>query len=708
MRVAWLLLLTAPLWAQSPELAAYRAARRALADRPRGVIFNNDGCDVLHYPAQQPVSPAGLLDLRTTALAGSQVGAIAYCSISSGFGFFTHQTQAGTLLTRQPAEYRLATDVKNIAADLLAQGSDCLRIMVDFAHANRQELWWSLRMNDTHDVEHHPDRPYLLYPPLKEQHPEWLVGEVAKSTKVGRWSSVDYGRPEVRELAFRYLDEVARGYEVDGLELDFFRHLCYFRSVAHGGVASDAERDALTDLLRRVRTMTEQVGLARGRPLLLSIRVPDSVPYCRDHGLDLETWLREGLLDLLVTTCYFQLNPWEYSVELGRRYGVPVYPCLSDSRVLHESRFRRNSVESYRGRASNAWTAGAAGIHVFNQFNPRSPIWRELGSPATLRGKDKLYFVTVRDGNPNSWLVGGSRHSSLPVLTPDTPRTLQRQRPVDLDLRVGEDFSGAPAPQVTLCLELPTIRQANEVAATWNGQPLSEGKLAKSWLDLPLTPAQIRRGVNQLGLRAVGDEPGEAWPVAWQGPALPTGRWTRDRGSERCVAQPQEDGLLLADRGNVNGDYLYYRYPCGLDPDQETSIEVRVRVVSGLSSVLISNGRYHERLLLRPDGISLHSNSARRWALDTTAWHTYRVGIGGRDVRVWVDDVLRIDAPGAYGEANTDRQEVCIGAANSGDLGEAVWQSCRARPVLPTLHDAVVRVSYPQPAAAGIAAPAPK
>ena len=52
------------------------------------------------------------------------------------------------------------------------------------------------------------------------------------------------------------------------------------------------------------------------------IRVPDSVEFSRGLGLDVERGCSDGLADLLVTTCYFQLNPWQYSVELGHKYGV--------------------------------------------------------------------------------------------------------------------------------------------------------------------------------------------------------------------------------------------------------------------------------------------------------------------------------------------------------------------------------------------------
>jgi hypothetical protein len=483
------------------SLERLRALRREAAQRPRRVIFNNDGCDCLYFPQKQPVTAATFLAQRTSPLAGSQVDAVFYCSISSGFSFFTHNTKAGTVLTRVPADYGLGS-ARNIAGELIAQGTDCLQANVDFARQQRIECFWSMRMNDTHDAAHRPDKPYFLFPPLKAEHPEWLVGEPVKRTPFGRWSSVDYGRPEVRQLAFRYLEEVCRGYDVDGIELDFFRHLCYFKSVAQGGKASAAERDAMTELIRRVRRMTEEVGCARGRPILVAIRVPDSQEYDRDMGLDVERWLSEGLVDLLTTTCYFQLNPWQYTVNWARRHGVAVYAGLSESRVRKEERFLRNSIESYRGRALNAWRSGVDGIYVFNYFNPRGPVFRELGDPRQLATMDKLYFVTVRDGKPTSYLAESDRYQTLPLLTPLRPAKISVSQPLETAFHVGDDLPAVVAaggkPQVTCHLRMPGLKQADQICATLNGQTLAATKCAAGWLDLRVPTAAVKMGENRL------------------------------------------------------------------------------------------------------------------------------------------------------------------------------------------------------------------
>lgn len=685
------------------SLSALREERGRIAHRQRRIIFNNDGCDCLYFPTNLPLTTENFLALRTTPLEGSQVGAIAYCTISSGFSFFTHRTDVGTIMDRQGSKFGILKGSRNIAREMIAAGTDCLQANIDFARRRGIEAFWSMRMNDTHDAAHRPDKPYLLFPPLKVQHPDWLVGEPVKRTPVGRWSSVDYARPEIRDLALAYIREVCLRYDVDGVELDYFRHPCFFKSVAMGGNASPEECAMMTTLMRNIRVMTEEAGLKRGRPILVAVRVPDSVEYDLGLGLDVERWLSEGLVDLLITTCYFRLNPWSYSVALGHRYNVPVYPCLSDSRIKGETRFRRSSVEAYRGEAVNAWAAGADGIHVFNLFNPKSKVFREVGDPETLRPLDKLFFVTVRDGDPSRFLADGKRHRKLDMLAPGHPIPITRRSPLRATIDVGDNLPSALKaglePAVTCHLEIPLARTPGQVRASFNGIPLEQGKIIKKgWLDYPIKPDILRRGGNivEIALVAGTETPPDRWTLVFDGDRLPPKPWARDSGSPRTEEKLAYGALHIADRGTQSGDYHYWRYPWSADPQGPVAIEARVKVVSGSSYVIFSNGAASDRLGLWPDHIELWSDRKLRCDMDTTnGFHTYRIECGNRDIRVYVDGHLRIDGAGKFGaRPSAGRNELCFGAANSPGVGEAWWDYVKARTDGLACNDAVVSISY--------------
>lgn len=277
-------ILALPVWADNPapgaksDLETLREMRREAANRPRRIIFNNDGDDVI-YTRKEP-TPQALLALRTTLLIGSQVDSIFY-SNSLCFGDALHSSQVFTPYVSREDLFK-----DNAMPDYLEHGIDPIQVMVDFGKANDIEIFWDMRMNDTHDAGLSGYGPLLL-PQLKRDHPEWLVGAPDRQPPHGTWSSVNFAVPEIRDLAFRFFEEVCTRFDVDGIELDFLRHACFFKSVAWGGVASDEERDMMTDLIRRTREMTERIGMVRGRPILIAIRVPDCVDYSRDIGLDM-------------------------------------------------------------------------------------------------------------------------------------------------------------------------------------------------------------------------------------------------------------------------------------------------------------------------------------------------------------------------------------------------------------------------------------
>jgi len=477
---------------------AFQQQRHEAANRERRMIFNNDGDEIV-YECKTPTLDA-LLDARTTALAGTQVDSIFYCTWSSGFGMFTHDTKVGQVFDTREGRF-----APNMTRALLDRGIDPLKAMVDFGAKHRMEVFWSFRVNDTHDG-YLTDYGPLLFAVnrLKNAHPEYLMGDPQHLPKYGAWSAVNYGLPEVRELAFRYVEEVCQNYAVDGVELDFFRHPLFFKNNSAGLPCDDADRQQMTGLVRRIRAMTEAEGRKRGRPILLAMRVPDSVEYSRAVGIDLERWLADGLLDLLIVSSYLQFNAWDYSVQLGHKYGVKVYPSLDECRLRDpEAKLLRQSALAFRGRAMNVWNSGADGVYVFNQFDPLNPIWKELGDPAALGKMDKDYFASVRG-------VSGVAGSALPhqafikvaTLNPSSPLPLAPGQPAAVRFSVGENVNangaGSAPPQAALRLRLKDLRRPAEVTARINQVPLANGVLANEWLEFKLDPRSVRQGLNEV------------------------------------------------------------------------------------------------------------------------------------------------------------------------------------------------------------------
>lgn len=470
------------------------AARREAAGRKRRVIMNNDGNDSREAPTKDR---AGFLQSRSLPLVGSQVDAIFYCT--GIWGTFTHKSAN--------AELRVGSDqgYQEWAAHLADDGGpDALGTIVDFGHQHGMEVFWSLRMNDTHDS----GDPTMMSA-WKKANPECLAGSWDERSKYRgggrRWSAVNYAHAMVRDRTVGWFDEVAANYDVDGVELDFFRHPVFFASTLRGEHATPDECEAMNSVIRRIRDGIDKHALRRGRPLLLAIRVPDSAGYCRALGLDVEQWLKEGLVDLMIVSGYFRLNPWQTSVDLGHKYGVKVYGGLSESRLRdNQARAVRASPEGYRARAMNVWHAGADGVYVFNLFNPRHSVWRELGEPAALAAMDKVYTTGARDvRDAGSWLQNGLRFLNRAPVFPGRPVTLMPGKAAEVTLRVGENLlqrkAQGIAPLVTLELSVPKLAAENGIAVTLNGEALTEGKLADGRWRCGVDPARVVQGENKVG-----------------------------------------------------------------------------------------------------------------------------------------------------------------------------------------------------------------
>jgi hypothetical protein len=357
-------------------------------------------------PAAEPITPESMLSKRTFGLLGTHVDSIFYCT--GVFNSYTHRSSESDLRTDQGK-----TDAHHYHELIQKYGTDSLEIMTRFCHQHGLEVFWSMRMNDKHEAT----RDHYTSLDWKRGNPHCLIGREGEEKLRDRtWRfMIDYDVAEARDKVFRILQDVATRYEVDGLELDFFRHPVLFLSQAVSETVTQAQCDKVTGLLRRVREMADKEALRRGRPLLIAVRLPDSAGYCKAIGLDLVRWLEEDLVDIVTGCGYFKLEPWENLAALGRKFGAPVYACLVSRRVMMGGRpedvTTGEALKRWRGEALNAWKRGVNGIYTFNRFRPYDRIFRELGDMELLRTLERIdqtnYAGDKGYSDPGHWLAGG-------------------------------------------------------------------------------------------------------------------------------------------------------------------------------------------------------------------------------------------------------------------------------------------------------------
>ncbi len=364
-------------------------------------------------------------------------------------------------------------------------------------------------MNDTHDatrIESFKGNKF------KMEHGGCLLGSRDKLPKHGAWSAVDYGCDKVRSMALKFFEEVCVNYDVDGIEFDFFRHPVFFRQTAEGKPVTDKERSQMTGLIRAVSDMLRIEGEKRGRPFIVAMRSPDDAGYCSSIGLEIEKWMKEGLIDIYVPSGYFQLNSWEYSVRLGHEYGIKVYPCLSENRIggKHHGESLRSSDEGYRARAMNAWSAGADGIYIFNLFDPKRKMWNETGEPDKLAKLNKIYFTSfMGKGRVAGGAYPHEQFINIPVLNPDSPVCISPGERKVFEINVGESLingaCGGSAPAVKLFVRLhpATIMEEAVIIISLNGKELC-GSANKNWVEFGLEAGLVRKGANTVEVYYLG------------------------------------------------------------------------------------------------------------------------------------------------------------------------------------------------------------
>ncbi len=460
--------------------------------RKRRLIFNNDGDDALFFPSDLPITPRNLLEQRTIPVIGTQVDSIFYCTTQS-IGAYTHRSEVAELLVRDlPRE-----GFRNSVGEFAEQGTDPLEIVTEHCRKEGIEIFATLRMNDVHDSS---DRFSVLGSKFKRKHRKALFGTSRKPPPYGYWSGADFSWKVIRNMTFQVLEEMASNYDLDGLELDFWRHPPYFKTYAWGKPVTREETESITRLMRRVRRMADDRGRERGRPLLIAVRVMDSPELNQAMGLDLVTWLKEDLVDLVIVG-EVALAPWEETIRLAHRYGVPVYPCIRRSMVGEE----RGSPESFRAQALTAWKKGADGIYLFNLFpdEKHDRKYRELGDPNGLERLDKLYSLDpVGRESFKRYIHDFEKYKAQKPVSPLSPLELVPDSiytiPMYLADRSLSQAIVGKRPRVQARLQLENLDPEIAVRFSVNGHRLESEERVQDELRFSVSPTQLRTGYNHF------------------------------------------------------------------------------------------------------------------------------------------------------------------------------------------------------------------
>ena len=289
-------------------------------------------------------------------------------------------------------------------------GHDPVQVTVDAARQQDLNLFFSYRMNDNH---YFWDRNCPTHDAFAVEHPEYSLDPE------GRSICLDYGRAEVRDYYLALLRELCETYGPEGLELDFMRHPVFFPP------GNEQEgRPILTDFVRRVRSMLDELGEDRDRRLALSVRVPHSPEACRAAALDVLEWDRQGLVDIINVSPHFicTLEPLELDAFRNQVRNARIYGELCHHTGQVQTGAFTNNILckctpiQYETGAHAFLSQGADGISFFNfaycrdnslgeprraafpGIEPRFDVLEHITDRARLHPKAKHYWLTTGPG----------------------------------------------------------------------------------------------------------------------------------------------------------------------------------------------------------------------------------------------------------------------------------------------------------------------
>jgi len=405
----------------------------------------------------------------------------------------------------------------DLAYTLYRQGIDYLPLLIDHAHQADMAFYASFRMNDTH---HKSDPNGYLAPEFWKAHPEYRIwGETDAKSYYN--AGMDYSFEEVRQRKLAAIEEVACNYAVDGIELDMSRTPYFFQPDE-----AWEKRSILTDFLVQLRARLK----ALGRDIPIMVRTVFGEDRLRHGGMDLRTWISQGLFDILVltdlaTTFRIDFEPW---LSLCRERGIPFYPALEGNAYID----RRNFYDTFttpdapphnwvapvdttvalRAAAQNFATQDISGLYLFNL--PPRPIFSD--PPAYLTG---LYDFLYRDKRYHFW-------QGLPIYVealrpPQYHQTIQFPTCGDdigsPDSRVTLRFRqmAVPFPHATRKYRQPSVVPPGLLKYTLNGVDIQEetitrskqpaGRIASGFrlkthemVQIQLPGTALRNGINAL------------------------------------------------------------------------------------------------------------------------------------------------------------------------------------------------------------------
>ena len=446
-----------------------------------GIIYNWDGAPHGHHEVPQTMEQ--FLGSMYAPLEDTQVGANFWCigEHVARYGSEVLET-LGEHVDRQYHSTHAYTFDENVLA-MIERGEDPQAAAIERGRELGMHVYASVRMNDNHfnglHIKDLATSRHGSITQMRRDHPEWVLGGGAPSD----WFALSWNMavPEVRRHRFEHVRELCERWDWDGVELDWQRH-GYHLHKDYGYKL----RYALTDLQRSIRQATDRIAEERGRPFYVAARVSGTLEMCKRIGYDIETWVDEGLVDILIPAASSGTDPLldiEGFKRLTEGTDIAVYGCIYGA--TDGPHVGPDGEDSKRdlvlgGVASRHYARGADGIYVFNFHGDREyrrRLLTTMGSPGTLKGASKIYAATHKIPRVTGEWRGAELNDRIYAEVP-TPllETMSGDGPT-VTLTVADDFSSCRPESICLRVRMEEWVVGDEVEVMWDGELLPDANV---------------------------------------------------------------------------------------------------------------------------------------------------------------------------------------------------------------------------------------
>ena len=438
------------------------------------IFFYNDGRHPLIYMYEPPPQKEEF-EAAVDELLGTPVEALVF-ALGEGRTML-HDTQAGELWGHNVEEWPhlIWRRAHQNAKLLIEAGQDPLRIIANRARAEG----------------------ILFYPSLNVQWPAVPRGEGTVWVRVSdfRWNNqhleigadgdldsshpafgcLDFRHSASRDERFAIVKETVERYPVDGFELNLNSHPYFFHPDR-----VDEGRPVLTEWVARVYETVKSSGANRE----LLIRVPTNFEAARSTGMDVEEWIRQGIVDTLVVqdrpAIVNQMADFRPLVEAARGSGTRVLAAIQS--IVNTDRVDVETVEMLRATACNYWAQGIDGLFLdrgwFLDWPYEAPFYqklRELPYPRLMQVKDKHYHLLTEPGRR-------IEDTSLDIPA-QLPARLVVNQPVRLGFAISDDLPRwhgvGRVHEVLLRIRLTQTTELDRLRFRLNGRDLPQTALRK-------------------------------------------------------------------------------------------------------------------------------------------------------------------------------------------------------------------------------------